>query len=304
VHGELAVLPSANRSEAAQALKDFTEAYNAADKAYDPKLDADRVTGALGAVNQAGLRARSITSPQGNAAHQPLALTDARYVIPKKTGWPRFFVADTDSNRDTDDNGPQDTRWLLVFLRSGPDQKWRVPYLTILAPTQVPAFARDKDGWGEALEPNSRTLSVAPEDLSAQYASYLENGTPPNFADGPHTSAWRKERDERERLPGLTTQYIDQPASGGDFEPLGLATTDGGGLVFFATRYFERQTVAEGVTPRVSPDVKALTTGEVVNSITKEWVSSQAVLVPRADAPDRKVTVAGRLQGVTAAKGS
>ena len=62
VHGELEVVPSATKAEAAQALKDFTDAYNEADKAYDPALDAEHVTGALGAINQAGLRRAASTT--------------------------------------------------------------------------------------------------------------------------------------------------------------------------------------------------------------------------------------------------
>ncbi|MFD5116916.1 hypothetical protein ACFVWX_24705 [Streptomyces sp. NPDC058220] len=303
VHGELAVVPSADRGEAARALKDFTDAYNKADKAYDPALDADRVTGALGAINQAGLKARSITSPDGNPRHQPLELADAKFTIPRKAGWPRWFVADTDSNRDQD-SGPQDNRWVLVFVRNGPDQKWKVPYLTILAPDDVPVFKTDKDGWGEAVKPDSEALSVAPKDLSAEFVSYLGSGKPEHFAEGPHTTAWRDSRAQKAQLPGLTTQYIDRPLTDGDFAPLGLLTKDGDALVFFATRYFERQTGAKDVRPQVSPDVKALMTGEVKNTLTKEWVSSQVVLVPRAGADTPAVEVAGRLQGVTAAKGS
>ncbi|CAM5474125.1 Lipoprotein OS=Streptomyces cyaneofuscatus OX=66883 GN=G3I52_05970 PE=4 SV=1 [Streptomyces cyaneofuscatus] len=63
VHGELEVLPGATEAEAAQALTDFITAYNAADRAYDPALDADRVTGSLGAINQAGLRRARRTAP-------------------------------------------------------------------------------------------------------------------------------------------------------------------------------------------------------------------------------------------------
>lgn len=51
VHGEREVVPTATRTEAARALKDFTAAYNKADKANDSSLDADRVTGALGAID-------------------------------------------------------------------------------------------------------------------------------------------------------------------------------------------------------------------------------------------------------------
>ncbi|WP_405799784.1 hypothetical protein [Streptomyces sp. NBC_01506] len=303
VHGELAVLPGAKKSEAAQALADFTEAYNKADKAYDPGLDAGRVTGALGAINQAGLKARSITSPDGNDGHQPLELTDAKFLIPKKAGWPRWFVADTDSNRDEDD-GPGDNRWVLVFVRNGADQLWEVAYLAILTPDEIPEFKTDKDGYVEPVAADDGSPAVAPGDLSTEYASYLKNGEPKHFAPGPHTDEWRDIRAKNAKLPGLTIQYIDQPLDSGDFAPLGLATKDGGALVFFAIKYFDRETAARGYTPKVSADVKALMTGEVKDTLTKEWVSSQAALVKPDGAGGDQVNVVSRLQGVIGAEGS
>ncbi|WP_381799199.1 hypothetical protein [Streptomyces niveus] len=303
VHGELAVLPGAKKSEAAQALADFTEAYNKADKAYDPGLDAGRVTGALGAINQAGLKARSITNPQGNDRHQPLELTDAKFLIPKKAGWPRWFVADTDSNRDKDD-GPGDNRWVLVFMRNGADQLWEVAYLAILTPDEIPEFKTDKDGHVEPVPADGGSPAVAPGDMSTEYASYLKSGEPAHFAPGPHTDEWRNIREKNAKLPGLTIQYIDQPLDTGDFAPLALATKDGGALVFFAIRYFDRQTAARGYTPKVSADVKALMTGEVKDTLTKEWVSSQAALVKPDGAGSDQVNVVSRLQGVTGAEGS
>lgn len=303
VHGELAVLPGAKKSEAAQALADFTEAYNKADEAYDPGLDAGRVTGALGAINQAGLKARSITNPDGNKRHQPLELTDAKFLIPKKAGWPRWFVADTDSNRDKDD-GPGDNRWVLVFVRNGADQLWEVAYLAILTPDEVPEFKTDKDGHIEPVPADGGSPAVAPGDLSAEYTSYLKSGRPEHFAPGPHTDEWRDIRAKNAKLPGLTIQYIDQPLTTGDFAPLALATKDGGALVFFAIKYFDRQTAARGFTPKVSADVKALMTGAVSSTLTKEWVSSQAALVKPEGAGGDRVNVVSRLQGVIGAEGS
>ena len=60
VHGEREVLPAATRAEAAEALKEFTAAYNAADKAYDSSLDADRTTGALADIDGARLKAGKV----------------------------------------------------------------------------------------------------------------------------------------------------------------------------------------------------------------------------------------------------
>jgi hypothetical protein len=303
VHGELEVVPAATKSEAAKALADFTAAYNAADKAYDPALDADRVTGPLGAINQAGLKARQKNNPGGNANHTPLELTDATYVIPKKPGWPRWFVADTDSNRDQD-SGKQDTRWLIVFLRSGPDAGWRAAYLSVVAPAAVPAFAKDSDGRARPVATDSSELSVAPKDLGAQYTEYLQKGTPDVFAPGVATSGWRDAR-RTTRKAGFSYQYIDQPLDSGTFGPLGLETEDGGALVFFSSKHFEQQTAAKGLRPPVNADVQALLTGEVKTTLTKERVSSELVYVPKKGAANgAKVIMLNRLPGLTAAKGS
>ncbi|MEV6393786.1 hypothetical protein AB0M39_03225 [Streptomyces sp. NPDC051907] len=299
VHGEREVVPAAKKDEAAEALKAFTDAYNKADKAYDPALDAAYVTGALGAINQAGLKARQVNFPDGNPSHVPLELTDAKFTIPKKAGWPRWFVADADSNRDVD-SGPQDNRWLLVFVRGGVDETWKAAYLTILAPDAIPVFKTDADGWGEPVAADSAALAVAPRSLSEDYASYMQSGKPETFKDGPHTSVWRADRKKEANLPGISTQHLDQPLDTDDFAPLGLATQDGSAFVFFSVRNFERQTAAKGLKLKVHPDVKALLTGEVKSTITKERVSSQAAVVPASG----QVEIRGRLTGLTAATGS
>ncbi|MEU7698386.1 hypothetical protein [Streptomyces sp. NPDC039028] len=302
VHGELALLPPATRAEAAQALADFTAAYNAADKAHDPALDAGRVTGPLGEINQAGLRARAVTSPGTNPNHRPLELSDARFVLPRKAGWPRWFLADTDPSLDTD-GGSGDQRWLLVFVRNGPEQLWEVAHLVILGPSQVPEFA-EEDGYAVPVARDGDGLAVAPGDLGKEYVAFLESGRRGPFAAGPHTTLLREQREKGAKRPGLATQYLDRVADGGDFAPLGLRTKDGGAFVFFATRVFERQTAAAGYRPKVDPDIKALLTGEVRNTVTKEWVSNQAVLVKPAGADRDAVTFRARLQGVVGAQGS
>ncbi|MCS0638950.1 hypothetical protein NX801_25535 [Streptomyces sp. LP05-1] len=302
VHGELAVVPSASRAEAARALKDFTESYNASNAAYDPALNAGRVTGALGAINQAGLKARSVTQPGGNPRHKPLILSDAAFTIPKKAGWPRWFLADATADQGS---GPSTTsRWAVVFVRNGPQQLWEAAYLQVLARDELPKFRTDADGWAVPVAADAAEPAVAPRELSREYVSYLRTGRPEHFAAGPETSAWREKRRTTASRPGLSTQYVDQPLDSGDFAPLGLATEDGGALVFFATRYFDRQTAAAGFRPRTNAEVRALTTGQVKSTLTKEWVSSQVARVAPAGARQNQVTVLNRIQGVVAAKGS
>jgi hypothetical protein len=294
VHGELEVLPATTQAEAAKALNQFTTAYNAADRAYDSSLDADYTTGALGDIDEARLKAGHAISPKGNAQHAPLELTDAKYTIPKKAGWPRWFVADAKGNKGGN------ARWLLVFLRDDLSEPWQVSYLTLVAPDAVPEFRKDKDGWAEAVPANSAELAIAPEDLSSDYVTYLKSGGT-GFADGTHTSVRRAEREKNATRPGLATQYIDEPLTSGDYGPLALRTADGGALVFFTTHHYVKQTAAAGASvPTPNKSVQALTKGEIKQSLTMEFVSNGVALDP---AKGSQVSVLSRVEGLTAAQG-
>lgn len=126
---------------------------------------------------------------------------------------------------------------------------------------------------------------MPPQELSKQYTEYLQKGTPDVFAPGASTSLWRTTR-QNTRRAGFSYQYIDQPLDSGAFGPLGLETEDGGALVFFSSKHFERQTAAKGLRPTVTQDVQALLSGEVKSTLTKERVSSQLVYVPKKGAGD------------------
>lgn len=294
VHGEREVVPTATRAEAARALKDFTTAYNKADKAYDRSLDADRVTGALADIDAGKLKAGHKIDPRGNPGSVPLQLTDAKFTIPEKAGWPRWFVADARANK-----GNMNDRWLLVFTRSEVRRVWAVSYLTILAPGDVPTFKTDKDGWAEPVVADDPALAVRPQKLGSAYAAYLKSGGN-TFAPGPHTSQWRATRQQSASRPGLARQYLDEPLTNGDYAPVGLRTTDGGALVFFATRHYEKQTAAQGVHINITDrNIRALLTGEAKQSLTLEFVSNQAVLDPTKG----QVKFLSRVQGLTGAKG-
>lgn len=294
VHGEREVLPAATRAEAAKALRQFTTAYNKADRAFDRSLDAGHVTGALADIDGARLKAGRANHPEGNPAHTPLTLTDAKYTIPKKAGWPRWFLADARGNKGGE------ARWLMVFTRGGPGSPWKVAFLTLLAPGDVPRFKTDKDGWAEPVAANSTDVALAPKRLSRAYATYLKDGGDA-FAAGAHTTVWRELREKEAAKPGLATQYIDEPLTGGDYAPLGLRTADGDALVFFTTRHYQRQTAAAGAAvPRPNRSVLALTKGEIKQSLTMEFVSNQAALAPRGSGG---VAVLGRVQGLTSAQG-
>jgi hypothetical protein len=151
---------------------------------------------------------------------------------------------------------------------------------------------------------NSTELAVAPGELSKTYATYLKSGGK-SFAAGPYTDQWRAQRKKQSRRPGLATQYIDEPLTSGDYAPLALRTTDGGALVFFTTRRYEKQTAAAGTSiPQPNASVKALTTGEIKQSLTMEFVSNGVALDPKQGAGDGQVSMLSRLEGLTSAQGS
>ncbi|ANP54687.1 hypothetical protein J2Z21_001684 [Streptomyces griseochromogenes] len=295
VHGEREVLPAATRAEAAKALTRFTDAYNKADKAYDSSLDEDYVTGALADINAARLKAGHANNPGGNPNHTPLKLTDTKFTIVKKAGWPRWFVADAKANQ------AGNFRWLLVFTRSDLGGPWQVAYLTLVKPGDVPRFKTDADGFAEAVPGGAAQLAVPPRELSKDYAAYLKSGGK-TFADGPSTSGWRTYRNAQAKKPGLVRQYVDQPLTRGDYAPLALRTADGGAVVFFTTHHYEKRTSAPGTTvPIPNKDVKALIKGEVEQSLTLEYISNEVALDPAGSA---QVSVLGQVRGLTAAQGA
>lgn len=305
VHGETAVVPAISEARAKKVLENFTEVNNKANRTYDAELNATIEAGALGAIDQAGLRAREEVHPQGNQDFSPLELTDPRFLIPEQAGWPKSFVADTASNRS---NGG---RWYLVFQRHGIDEPWKATYLAVLDEAEAPEFALDEDGHvvdvpvggGTGGESGAPEPAVAPDELSEAYTGYLQDGGS-GWADGPHTSEWRAEREKNAERPGVRTEWADLPAGPPRFTPFALRTEDGGTMVFFASHHHKKQTVAKGYSPKIDdPYVKALMKGEPQQSVTYIRVSEQAVLVPPAS-DGGETQFLSRVAGLIEAKGS
>ncbi|WP_431033075.1 hypothetical protein ACQYWQ_07170 [Streptomyces sp. P6-2-1] len=291
VHGETALVPTATRGEAATALKRFRAAYNEAARDLDPAKDAAVLAGPFGAITQDTLRARKAQDPSSGRRASPLEVSDVRYLIPRQRGWPRWFVADTDTNRDVDEDPARDTRWLFLFTRSGPEADWRATYLAILSPREIPKFRTDGDGY---------VVPATPGALSRAYATFLKDGKGERFAPGQHTTGWREQRAKNAERPGWTIQWADEPADTGSFRPYALRTADGGSLAFFASRHYERRTGAANVSVVPPLAAKPLLKGRVDRSYTLEYTSNATVRVPASGGP---AVFLNRLQGLTGAEG-
>jgi hypothetical protein len=297
VHGERANIPSVAKADAPAALKQFLDGYNTAFRKLDPSLVTKTETGPLRDYNVGTLKAQRGDHPDGDPGFDPLQLTDAQYVIPKQVGWPKFFLAETSSNRD-------DNRWLVVFTRNSNEEPWKASYLSILTPDEVPHFVTDQDGYAEPVPLGASShLALAPDRLSSAYTDYLMTGQGSVFADGQSTSGLRISRRQNVKTPTYWTEYIDTPAQGADYAPVGLRTTNGSALVFFTSDHRQKQTMAKGYTPNPDAGVKALMTGTAKTSVTLESVAESAVRIPPKGAADPQVVFLNRLEGVTAAKG-
>lgn len=300
VHGERALIPSVRKGEAQKVLADFAEVNTAAKRALDASLVTTVETGPLGAVDEAGLRARHAGSPQGNPGVAQLELTDAHFAIPRQRGWPKWFVADTASNSSGD------WRWLMVFERTSAAQPWKAAYLSVVRPEDIPEFAQDGAGYAEPVPATGSDLLVDPSRLGTAYASYLQKGKEATlvFADGPMTSGVREERRKEARTSPVVTQYADQAAQEQTFAPVALRTRAGGALVFFATHHTSKLTVGKGVKIRIQDrDTQALMTGTPRSSVTRIYAADQAATVPPATESTGKVTFLSRTVGLVAAKG-
>jgi hypothetical protein len=242
------------------------------------------------------LKVKRASHPQGDPGYRPLELSGARFLIPEQRGWPKWFVADTANNRDTN-------RWLISFVRAGAGQPWKATYLLVLDPKEMPRLRIGKDGYARAVPPKDPGLAVSPADLGAAFAGYLRTGGPRGrFADGAHTSRLRRERDRTAKTPKYVTQYVDQPVSGREYPPIALRTADGGALVLFTSQHSWKVTAARGTRlPASGSYTKVLMTGAPKRSVTRVGMAEQAAVVPRAGAGE--VEIVNRIIGIVSAHG-
>ncbi|MFE2544526.1 hypothetical protein [Actinacidiphila glaucinigra] len=305
VHGERALIPSVTKAEAAKALDRFTEVNNEANKNLDAKLIATVESGPLGAVDGAGLRARNTVAPGGNPDFKALGLGDPRFLIPRQVGWPKWFVADVAP--ELGESGSGTNRWLMVFERGGAREAWRVSYVASVRASAVPEFTRDTQGYVQPVAAEGSGLVVDPGELGGAYTGYLAEGDAKDasvFAPGSSTSELVSSRAKTARTAQSATQYADQPATEGDFAPLGLRTKDGGALVFFATHHTAKITMLRpGVTPQVDTYTRALMTGTPKKSVTLGRIARQTVLVPAKKDGGGQVVFLTRTVGLVAARG-
>ncbi|MBD3930495.1 hypothetical protein IF129_02745 [Streptomyces chumphonensis] len=300
VHGETAIVAATTEAEAGKALERYVRVTNEAHAAFDADLATTVQSGSLGDMERASLTARKAVSPEGDAEFEPLELGEAEFHIPRQAGWPKYFLASAPGRV-----GDTEAHWLVMFSRGGVDADWKASYLTVLAPEDVPAFARDEDGYAEPLRADAEDdLFVQPAELGEKYTDFLRTGKGAVFAPGPSTTERRETRAEAANRPAARNEWDDSPADPERYPVTGLYTEGGGAVVFFTVHQHTKQTVADGYTPTVDPLVEPLLKGEAKRSLTQSYLYQQLVTVPEEPLPGARVDFLGQRSALVSAEGA
>jgi hypothetical protein len=143
----------------------------------------------------AGLAAAAIRSQLGRRQQRPAPLRDLTVYVPRLAGYPLWFAAVLDSTRvdpETDVVGTEAARYLQVFVRGGPGERWKV-YLDVdVTALKLPEPELDSAGY-VAGDPGQLVATL--EDVPQAYVDYLRSAGKVNttlFGPGAVTSqaAW------------------------------------------------------------------------------------------------------------------
>ncbi len=304
VHGETAIVPAIGKAEARKVLKTFETKNNEANKTYSVGVNRTIEAGALGAIDQAGLKARHAVYGDQAKDFAPLALSDPRFLIPEQAGWPKSFVVDVEAARAGEQR--QDGRWLLVFRRGSIDETWKAVYLAVVSPDEMPQFATDGDGHVQDIPVGTgrKGLTIAPGRLSKAYTTYLGRRAGEKFAEGDATSGLLGQRAKDQQQQNVRTEYADLPAEPSQYPPFALRTEDGGAVVFFTSHHQTKRTLPRNYTVEVSnPLIKALMSGTPEHSVTYVRIAQDTVKVPSAK-QGGQVTFLDQIKDLTRAEGS
>ncbi len=302
VHGASALVPATDKAGAQKALRHFVQVSNEANTKLDPALNSGVETGALSAIDGAGIKAKHIKAPAGDPGYQPLMLSDTRFLIPRSAR-----LAQVVRGGQRRQPGPGPLAAGVHPLQRGPAVEGRVS-----GGGAPGATARLRHRLRTAYaEPGPAAPVPACSSSRVNWAT----GTPrtsgraarvrPLFADGPYTSqVLNQRRTDYAPGPRIITAFADSPADPGGDPTVALRLKDGGAMVFFSTEHRVTQTSNSGGLTVSDPFIKALMTGTPNTSVVLFRAAEQAVSVPARNAgTGGRVTFLAHIDGVVSAHG-
>ncbi len=214
-------------AQAQQALAAYTTANNQANAARSDAELATVETGGSYAIDAGLYRAQQA---QNAAPYPAFGPRRALYYVPRQqTAYPRWFVVQV-SNAYLDNPKKITGTEYLLFTQAAPGAPWKnaiEPYL--LPGASAPQVALGTDGLATPVSAGATSLAVSPAKIGQLTAASLDGtgpvGDPGNLADRLDQAFWRG------KVPSASVTDQHAPAAGG--QVFGLATADGGALLFY-----------------------------------------------------------------------
>ncbi|WP_396448874.1 hypothetical protein [Actinomadura sp.] len=186
-----------------------------------------------------------------------LAFSDTAFYIPRLTGYPHWFAADTVTGE-----GDRAVRHAMLFTQAKAGAPWLLaadPYPSAPALREI---ALDPEGYAAPVDPAAKDLAVAPAKLPQAHAALLTDGPRASgaalLADGAKTNETYKALKQGEQAlagRGVTLSSRFSPAP---YQVFALRTKDRGAVVWYVLKQNEAYSAAKRGRLAVSGDLVGL----------------------------------------------
>ena len=216
-------------AQARQVLASYTTANNQANAQMSDARLATIETGSSYAIDSGIYQVQRAERATPYPAFGP---RQERFYIPRQPPaavYPHWFAVQVVNAGLASPSKPTGTEY-LVFTQAAPGAPWLNTVEPYVVGGATPPIAIGADGLATPVSLTTTSLAVAPDRIAALTAAALDGGpggppSPANLADRLDQEFWRKQ------IPAATVTDRHAPAPGTPV--FGLATTDGGALLFY-----------------------------------------------------------------------
>ncbi|GAA1779404.1 hypothetical protein [Actinomadura chokoriensis] len=288
--------PALSKAQAQQVLTSYAAGANRAGKRL-----SGRHLRAIEADPQLSMDAAALKLRRAVRKRPPkLAFSHTTFYIPRLTGYPHWFAADTVTGE-----GDRALRHAMLFTQAKAGAPWLLTADPFPSAPSLATIALDPDGFATPVDPGAKDLAVAPEKLPQAHAALLTSGPGASgaalLADGAKTNETYKALKQGEQTlakRGVTLSSRFSPAS---YRTYALRTKDRGAVVWYVLKQNEAYSAAKRGRLAVSGDLVGLAPAKAAKTRMDTTVLVQYLAtVP----PKGRATVNGMYRKAVAAHGS
>ncbi|MCP2335256.1 hypothetical protein [Actinomadura rupiterrae] len=226
--------PALTRDQARQVVASYAGTIGEAGSKLDASLLPKAETDPQLAMDTAAVKLRRAAKAKTGT----LKLSHVNALVPRLSGYPRWFAADAVSG-----TGKEALRHALLFTQEKAGAPWLLasdPFPTDAALSRV---TLDRDGYAASVAPSEGGLAIAPDKLAAAHATLLNEGPKAagasKLAPGPKTTeafAALRQAETGLQKDGITLASRFEAGPGRVYA---LRTRDGGALVWYVLKQRE-----------------------------------------------------------------